>query len=427
MSEGEYMKVKLILVLTLLFVLSGYTFGYASENITSDGSENVITLEQAKELARKNSRNLKKYEINTEKARYQLYQIEEEYGDAEDEYDYLVYRINSLSEEYSELRSKLAELNEGDTSGDISVEDIEKRMDEIQKERDSLWERIDQQADVVESLSEQKENAENQYEDAVVEEENFEKQLDYIVEELYTTILKQEKSLSSSSKEYEIKQVLLEMEKTKLELGRSTQYRVDELSAELATVSNRIEELQDSINASKGKLNDIMGRDYDAELTLVPFEVPDSTEIPDVGTLLSRASQEYHQMLQLEREIEQKKEDLDDVDEDTYQDELLEREIEELKLQLEEEKYKVVEAVKSLVAGFEAKQKNYQLSLVNYEKAKKNYEWDQKRFEMGRISKLELLQSKLNLLTSESEKIAAEYDLYLARRLLELAEGGILL
>lgn len=54
------MRGKRIILLTMLFVLSGFSVGYASE----DALENVITLEQAKELAGKNSRNLTKYEIS---------------------------------------------------------------------------------------------------------------------------------------------------------------------------------------------------------------------------------------------------------------------------------------------------------------------------------------------------------------------------
>lgn len=68
LEGGIMVKRKLVTILTLLFVLSCFSTVSASENEVE-----VVTLEQAKELAKQNCRNLTKYEINTEQAKYQFY------------------------------------------------------------------------------------------------------------------------------------------------------------------------------------------------------------------------------------------------------------------------------------------------------------------------------------------------------------------
>lgn len=350
-------------------------------------------------------------------AKYQLYQVEDQYDDAGDELDNSVYKLNNLNSEYSDLQKKL---DEGDTS-------VVSRISEIQEEMDSIWEKIDKQSDTVESLLDKKRDAETKYNDAVIDEENYEKQLDYIVEELYTTILNQEKSLTTLNKERELKLYLLNLEKVRLGLGRSSRLEVDQLSKDVASINKRIIEMNNSIKTSKGKLNDMMGRDYDDALTLAPFEVSEIDDVPDYDVLLSRAAQNYDKIDEIKRDIEQREDDLDDIDDDDYQDELLELEIDDMELQLKDERYKLVETINNLITDVKAKQEDYQLSITNYENAKKNYDWDKKRFELGQISKLDLMESALNYLNAENEKVSAGYDLYLAQRSLELAEDGILL
>lgn len=59
------MRKELVLILMMLFVLGSFSTGYASEEDVA--TENTITLEQAKALAKKNSRSLKKYGINIDR------------------------------------------------------------------------------------------------------------------------------------------------------------------------------------------------------------------------------------------------------------------------------------------------------------------------------------------------------------------------
>jgi len=418
------MRKKLILLLAVIFALSGLCTGYASENVsestTEDIGENVITLEQAKELAGNKCRDLTRYEISTEIAKYQLYRADDQYDDASHEMDNSMYRLNNLNEQYSDLQEQL-------NKPDADAEDIKAVMESIQNQIETIWEQLDQESDSVESLLDRKRDAETQHNQAVIDEENYQKRLDYLVDDLYATILNQEQSLNIYTKERELKQYSLSLERVRVGLGRSNQLQIDQLSTDLAGMNQKVDVLNSSIKASKGNLNDMMWRDYDDPLTLTPFEVSATADIPEYDILLIRATDAYDTIDEIKRDIEERKDDLDYVDDDNYQEELLELEIDQKQLQLKDEKTQLVETIINLMSNVTSKQESYQISLTNYEKAKKDYERNEKKFEMGRISKLDLMQSELDYLNSENEKISASYDFHLAQRALELAEEGVLI
>ncbi|MBO8137716.1 MAG: TolC family protein [Desulfotomaculum sp.] len=391
------MSKRLILILAMLFVLGSSVTSYAAEEAVADA--NVITLEQAKSLVKENSRNLRKYEINVDKAKYKQRQIEDQYNDMIDMY-------NSLSAALS------AELEKPDSEKDqAKIQQLESQMEA--------------QYDKIKSSSDSSEDAENSYDDAVKEEENYRKQIDYIVEELYTTILKQEDTLFILNKELELKQHLLNVERKKLGLGSSSQSKVDELVANVTELNKKIIAQTNEIKTNKGQLNDMMGRDYNDELNLAPFEVSTSIEIPEFEQLLSSASTSYDRLYQLKRDINKLDDDLD-KNNDYYEYLLLRLEIKEKELELADEQSKLNETINRLLTDAKSKQEDYQLALINYRNAQRSYQWDKKRYELGQISKLALMESELNYLNMKSAKDSAGYALFLTKRSIELAEIGII-
>ncbi len=401
------MNKKLILLLTMLIVLSFCATGHASE-------DNVITLDQARMLANSNSRNLAKYDLKVKKAQYQLYQLEAQRNDIYYQSNYLFNRYNSLYEKYYSLQEQL---NQGDES-------VVPQMDEIMEEIQNIEREMETQSEKISALEDSIESAEMNYDESTVNKNNFEKQLQFEVDRLYVTILNQEDALLTAGKEYELKLNLLNVEKTRLNLGSSSLQKVDQMAAEVADQKKRIVEQTHLIKTLKGKLNVMMGRGYDDELKLVPFNVPDAVEVPKYDQLLSNAFQKYNVLKKLQNEIEQDEDELEDEN-DYYQSILLGLQIEEKKLQLEDEEIKLKEMVYNLLADLEAKQEDYCLSIINYENAKKAFEWDKKRFEMGHISKLSLMKSELSYLNAKNKKTSSGYAFYLAERTLRLAEEGI--
>lgn len=401
------MRKRLILLLSMLLVLGSFTTGFAAENQT-DKPDNIITLEQVKRLVKENSRSLKKYEIAVDKAKYQQQQ-------ADDEEDDLYLRYNSLSNQYGSLSEQYNQLLESGKTAE--AEAIRVQMEQVERDMESQYDKIDSSSNSIK-------NAEDNYDDAVKEQENYWKQLDYIVEELYINILNQEESLRSLQKEYELKKYLLTIERKKLDLGRTSQTNVDKISTDVTNLNKQLTEQTNTIRLKKGQLNDMMGKGYDDPLKMTSIEVSVNVIFPEYQALLSSATQGYDLLWQLRREIDDLEDENDDED-DYYTSRLLDLGIQEKELQLADEKNKLNELVSNVITDLKAKQDNYKIALADYAQAQKKYDWDKKRFELGQISKTTLLQSELNYINTGNKKAGAKHDLYLAQRSVELAKDGI--
>ncbi|GAB6181827.1 hypothetical protein JCM14036_31460 [Desulfotomaculum defluvii] len=360
-----------VLFLALFLVLVSFSTGYAAEPTTTQ--INVITLEQAKSLVKENSRSLKKYQINVDKAKYQEQQANYDYYDAIDKYN---------GEDYSKI----------------------------------------------ESASDNIDNAENNYDDAIKDEENYLKQIDYLVEEIYTSLLNQEETMLLLKKEYELRQNQLNVERQKLALGTSSQYEVDELSASLNTLNKKIIDQTNSIQTNKGQFNDMMGRSYNDELQIAPFEVSTTVELPEYETLLSNVTSSYDLLSRLKRDLKDMEDELDydEDDFDYYEYLVLRQEIKSKELELADEKNNLNEIVNNLLADLTSKQQDYQLASTNCLNAQKSYDWAKKRYELGQLAKLDLLESELNFLNAKNQRISAGNALYLSQGKIRLAAEGIL-
>lgn len=386
------MRKVLNLILSMLLLLGSISTAYAANTTsTTDSDNNLITLEQAKSLAYENSRILKQYEINVDKTKYQVQQADQQYDEAIDDYNSIGSTLNSDDE-------------------DIDY--------------DKVSDQLESQADKIESSSDNYDDAENNYADAKKAEENYRKQLDYLVEQLYTNILDQEDSLVALKKEYELEQYNLTVERKKLLLGSSNQEAADEQSTVVSDLNKRIIDQTNHIKTNKGQLNDMMDRDYQAELTLTPFEVGLTLELPDYDQLLSNATQSYDELWKMKRDLNNLDDDLEDED-NYYQYLVLRQEIKDKELQLEEQESKLQETVTNLLADAQTKQEAYKLAQNNYLLAQRAYTWAQKRYELGQTSKVALLESEVDCLNKKTTKDSAGYDLFLAKRSLELAEIGI--
>lgn len=386
------MSKKIILLMIMLLVLGSFTVCYAAEE--SPATEKVITLEQARALAKENSRSLKKYEIGADRAQYQLYQAEENRSNLDYNYNYLIRKY------------EIAEM-----------EDNSQEMFDLEEQIISEYNKVESSEDTVD-------DAEYSRDDSAKEEKNYQKQLDYIVEDLYTAILNQENSLQALNSEYELEKQLLNIERRKLGLGGTSQLKVSEMEFSLVNLNKSIIESKNQLNGKKGQLNDMMGRDYNSDLQLTSFEVKLEAEIPVQEQLFSSALQEYDALKKIRRDIDNTEEDLDDEDE-YFAEQLLKIGVKEKELQLEDEKVNLNKSITDLISDTQSKQEDYKISLKNHENARKSYEWDKQRYEMGVISKIALQESELNYINSKNKRDSSGYALYLAQSSLKLAADGI--
>ncbi|MDO7786662.1 TolC family protein [Desulforamulus aquiferis] len=385
------MRQKLIIIMIIVSMLTGYSAAYASEE-----EREVINLEKAISLAKANSRELAQYELNRDIAKQRLNQ-------AEYQRDSEWQRYNSLGSAYDALLQ----------NPDATSEDIR----EAEKNLDSQYEKI--------NTSNSTRSAENNYNDLKKQVDKYLKQLEYEVEQYYTTILNQEESLQTLKRELELKQSQMNIEYAKLQLGSSSRANIDQLTTEITNLNKRLVESTNSLNINKGKLNDILGRDFSDELTLDHFSVPEKADLPESEAFLAQLNREYDALYKLQRDIRQSGDDLDNKS-DYYERLLLSMDIKGKELQLEEEKNRLNETANNLISNVLTKQEDYKIALTDFRNVQKSYDWDMKRYEKGQISKLALLQSELNYLSAKDKRLSAGYAFYLAQKSVALAEMGIL-
>lgn len=395
----------LYLLLTMILILGLGVDTYAATA--------TITLEQAKSLARIHSRELNQLKISSEKAEYQLDRAENQQSE---EWEYL----DNLSANYSSLQAELADLQQQLANGDSSVAG---QINTVQAQLQTVSEKYNDQMGIV-SSSTTKREAEDAYEDSAAELEAYKERLDYNVEKVYTSILTQSDALQTLQEEAELNEKLLAIEETRCQLGNSSQYQVDKLSSELAALKQRCVEANDTILQTKGTLNDYMGKEYDQEIELETFTVPEIDEVPDLENILTKTAENYLTLAQMERDIEQSENDLYATD-DYYDQRLQNLELKNKELQLENEKTQIEQTISNLISDYKAKQESCRIADINYDNSNKSYAWDKRRFGLGQISRISLMQSELTYLQAKDKKSSSEYALYLAKQSLKLAEKGI--
>ena len=381
-----------------------------------------LTLDEAKYLAIQNSREMSKSKISTDSARYKFYQAEKEYEDSDypsswDSYAGIVADLTLLynykatldpMEDATEIAKTNSEINLKERAADQALDQYYADL----KQRDSI--------------RKQMEDAEDTYEDAKLSQEKFEEELKYNIEQIYTDILLQENKISTLQKDMEYKKLLLEIEKKRLGLGVSSQETVGRFEEDYTNADHSLIEAKNSLKNIKGNLNDMMGRDYDEEISLKPIQTDLFKEIPTYDQILSKVLKESTKLSQIQRDIEKKENDLEDDlsdytnDYKPYQEDLVRLEIKEMELQLQDEKYRLKQSINNLLASLDTKQKKYQLSQIETNNAKRQYDWDKKRYEIGQISKNELTQSELAYLNAKQGFLVTEFDLFLTKRSIDL-------
>lgn len=298
-------------------------------------------------------------------------------------------------------------------------------ISQLQQQLDELDESIDEKAESAAATSNDVEDSEETLDDAEVAEANYAKKLDYEVEKLYTSILQQVSSLETANLRQQAAEIELQMARTRLQLGTGTQSGVYEKAIRLSDQEKEIASIRQRIRTAKGTLNDILGRDYSADLELSDFVWTSSLDIPEYDTLLDQARSRYQALKNTGQAIEDAEEDLEDTD-DYYSHMLLTLEIQEKKLALEDQKLQLSQSVDNLLYEVSLQQQTYKTAQLDCQQALQKYSWDKKRYELGQISKMTLLTSELEYINARNQQATENYALFLAEHQLQLAQKGIL-
>lgn len=373
----------------------------------------VITLDQAKALANENSRSLARYQLNVKKAAYQINQAQWENTVQNNLFDSLMHQYQSVKDQIAALQGA-----EDDDDNSQLISQLQQQLTALSKEMDS---QLKGSSTAYKTLQ----NSEENYEDIKINADNYEKQLDYEVEKLYIAILNEQNNLETTLLQKQAAELELEMVKTRYNLGSATQNDVYEKSKGLTDLNSSMTSSRQKINSSQGALNDIMGKDYAAELELVPFAPAPSLNIPEYMELLGRASTGYQALKKAQQAIGDAEDELKNTD-DIFERLILTLEIKQKEMDLADQKLQLNQSVENLINDVVSKQEAYEAAKLSCQKAQQKFAWDQKRFELGQLSEQSLLNSEISYAGAKSKQESAGYALVLAEHSLELAKKGIL-
>lgn len=385
---------------------------FLSVNVYATETVNEIDLDSAKELALKNSREMKNYFLAQEKARYTEYIAKDDYEEAA----YSGYY--SLLNEYLILQQQLA-------AGDLSVA---ARIAALEKEMDKARASSDSNLINAANLLDKYQAAQASYDDKIRAAQDFEKELSYKVEQIYSGILQLENQIDLLELTYQQKITELNYERIKKEIGVSNT-DIDELAVEASAVSSSIKYWQDKLLVTKREFNDLLGREPNEPLQLVEYNVTINYGIPSYDYLLSELVNNYAVLTQLQRDIGKDKGDLADINVtgNSNTQRLIEIGIEEKKSALKAETLKLSNAVTDLIAEINSKQEAYRLAEIAMKSAQKYYEKEQKKYEIGQISKMQYMSASIKYKEAINSYRLSGYGYSLARVSIELAQQGILL
>lgn len=405
---------KWVLIYTCLFLLIFSVTAYADASM-------IIDLETAKKLALENNRALAQMKVSVDKTKVGVDTAEDAYTGA-NAYATWKTQLN----EYYRLQDELQELiDSGAPADEISTK--QKRIASLEASISITKTMMNPSA--IEELRDALRDADDAFKDMQRGKEDFEQQLEYTVEQLYTNILKQQNTINMMEKSYELKTQQLFIERIKKDLGLTTTSAIDSLAVEVSSLFSSIRDTKNALKIMQWKFNDMLGRNLEEPLNLKEVEIEVVYQYPEYNSLLEKLNQNYAKVSQLKRDIDKKTDDLDDdnIKDDDNKKALTKLDIKDKELQLENEKVTLQTKAQSLIDNIKSKIKAYQLAEISYNTAKQTYEWDKKKYELGMISKLQLDASEMAYLEAANKKEAAGYDYFLAKHEIELAEQGILL
>ncbi|MGI6225524.1 MAG: TolC family protein [Peptococcales bacterium] len=398
-------------------------FVFFGTNIVFAEETGAFTLDEVKEMALKNSRALKTME-------QVIKEIDANSSIAYNAYNSAYYGgyINSMNSQSALLpliatkKSELGALTEGSPEWQalkMEIQALEMQAAQNQMSAGSGLSASRQAKKTWEDLEDRLTDTKRAYED-------LNKQIEFSVEQLYTSALLLEEQINIAEKNYEYLLDLLGVERLRGQLGMTTSVDIDRLAVQTSDLNKGIRQMRDSLIVVKERINDIIGRDVKSNLELVKFDVDvPLVSIINMEPIIEKTLENMASIPQQERDIEKLRKDLDDID-GSNEKAIQKAKIEQALLALDDTKQNIRNSVNTLVSDMQSKAKAFQLAEITFKNAQKTYEWERIKFELGMISKLQFENSKIAYLDAQNKKTTAGYDYFLAKRLVELAEQGIL-
>jgi outer membrane protein TolC len=270
-------------------------------------------------------------------------------------------------------------------------------------------------------------NAADNVEDERKKLENLERQLAYTVEKLYLDILNSQTAIQLQEKTLEAAKKNLDLVTLKVQLGLAAQTELDAENQTYKNAVNQQENAKNTLNNLKLSMNAYLGMPAGAPFELAPAELGSVNYDPAPESLQSKALANALSLQQADRSIDAINKKIDQITDTSQEDQrdTLAGQARSAVLNREQTETGLKNAVTAAYVKLDQTEKTLDLNEAKRNSAKKDYEKKQLQQKLGLIPATQLLQSENALAQAEDDCVQAGYNVYLAKRALELLAYGI--
>ncbi|MGI6587470.1 MAG: TolC family protein [Peptococcia bacterium] len=285
---------------------------------------------------------------------------------------------------------------------------------------------VDLMQETMENIKTLSERAEEGYDDAQRARQDAGKKVAFGVEKLYLAMLILDDFILLQEDNIDLQRELTRIERLKYQNGLSTAVEVDKVAQKVLEEEQRLHDLENTRLLLTYQMNRNIGREWNAPLQLTPVGFQ-PVKISDVETAYHKAVDSALVILQHNRTIDNKKDDLRKAESNSAELERIKLEIRKTQIDLQEEQFKMKKNLEDLNSKIIIAKKNLMERKQKYETAKADYEHAQVAYQQGIGLKIQVDGCKLIMAKEHNNYIKAVNDYYSAVREFQLGEEGIFL
>ncbi|MDD2433569.1 MAG: TolC family protein [Clostridia bacterium] len=268
------------------------------------------------------------------------------------------------------------------------------------------------------------ERAEEGFDDAKRARQDAEKKVAYGVEKLYLAMLILDDFIVLQEDNIDLQRELTRIERLKYQNGLSTAVEVDKVAQKVLEEEQRLQDLKNTRLLLTYQMNRNIGREWNAPLRLAPVGFQ-PVKISDVEKAYQNAVDSALVVFQLNRNLDNKRDDLRKAENNSAELERIRLEIRKAKIDLQEEQFKMKKNLEDLNSKIIMVKKNLTECKQKYEIAKADYEHVQVAYQQKMGLKVQVDGSKLLMDKAYNDYLKAVNDYYLAVREFQLGEKGV--
>ena len=281
----------------------------------------------------------------------------------------------------------------------------------------------DQQRD---TLEDQKKELKNTKMDLNKTKEDWDNEALTVTQLLVTKTVQVEDGISLLQQKQALLERVCQIEEKKAELGFSTNVDLSGKQLEVSEGAKDLQDAQDGLVLLKRQLNDLMGRELDAELNITPAELTRTIETaPEYSEeLLKTATDKSYKLKTLRRDKQQAERDSNDMSKYDGQLKASRLDMDLADVAMEDEKANIANTLKKKLDRINAAAATYQNQKDARQKAWTEWEQQQTSAKLGLLSAVELQALELQYEQTELALAAAAYDYDLAWKEYQMMMDG---